>query len=341
MISLQDNFADNMRIYPVFLKYSYNICTNDKYLYNICITYEEMETMMQEHLPENFPIRTVSEITGVNAVTLRAWERRYGLIMPERTPKGHRLYNQEHIDKIEQILDRLAQGMSISQIARELDSIEATGISAGEGDTWSLYIERIISAVVRFDERKLERTYNEAMSLYPVEVITTRLILPLLEALGTRWENNEGSVAEEHFFSVYLRNKLGARFHHQNFLNTGPRLIMACLPGEQHEFGILLFALMAHSKGYQVILLGADLPVDDLIQVARRSDSQGIVLAGSSALECSQLIADIHTLTDRVSIPVFIGGDVSMRCRKEVEQANAIPLSNDFSSSLYAIANGL
>ncbi|MFW2438428.1 MAG: MerR family transcriptional regulator [Arenicellales bacterium] len=297
--------------------------------------------MMQQRQGESFPIRTVSELTGVNSVTLRAWERRYGLIKPERTPKGHRLYNQGHIEKIEQILDRVAQGMTISQIARELENIEASGTVAGDGGAWNDYIQRMISAIVRFDEQKLDNVYNDAMSLHPVEVVTTRLILPLLQALGTRWETNEGSIAEEHFFSVYLRNKLGARFHHQNLSNTGPRLIMACLPGEHHEFGILLFALMAHSKGYQVILLGSDLPVSDLVQVAMRTDSQAIVLAGSSPLDCNHQIADIHSLTTKVSIPVFIGGDASMRCRNEIEKANAIPLSSDFSSSLYAIANGL
>jgi DNA-binding transcriptional MerR regulator/methylmalonyl-CoA mutase cobalamin-binding subunit len=296
---------------------------------------------MQERLPESFPIRTVAEITGVNPVTLRAWERRYGLIKPERTPKGHRLYSQDDIDKIEQIIDRLAQGMTISQIARELQKIEASGSTVSSSDTWSQYIERMISAIARFDEQKLDSVYNEAMSLYPVEVITTHLVLPLLQLLGARWQNNDGSVAEEHFFSVYLRNKLGARFHHQNLSNTGPTLIMACLPGEHHEFGILLFALIAHSKGYRIILLGANLPLGELKQVAMRTDSQAIVLAGATPLECSRLIKDIHTLTDMVSIPVFIGGTIATRCRKGIEKANAIPLSSDFSSGLYAIANVL
>lgn len=310
-----------------------------------CIIYVQlfydMNSTMQEHLTESFPIRAVAEITGVNAVTLRAWERRYGLIKPERTPKGHRLYNQGDIDKIEQIIDRLAQGMTISQIARELHNIEASGSTASDSDTWSQYIERMISAIARFDEQKLDNVYNEAMSLYPVEVITTHLVLPLLEVLGSRWENNEGSVAEEHFFSVYLRNKLGARFHHQNLTNTGPKLIMACLPGEHHEFGILLFALIAHSKGYRIILLGANLPLGELKQVAIRTDSQAIVLAGSSSLECSRQIKDIHTLTDMVSIPVFIGGAITTRCREGIEKVHAIPLSSDFSSGLYAIANAL
>jgi DNA-binding transcriptional MerR regulator/methylmalonyl-CoA mutase cobalamin-binding subunit len=302
-----------------------------------------LDTIMQERVGDNFPIRTVSEITGVNSVTLRAWERRYGLISPSRTPKGHRLYSQQDIQLIQDVLDRLSQGMSISQIARDildktaLDEIDNT-------DTWGQYSQRMIEAIVRFDEHALDSVYNDAMSLYPVDIVTTRLIMPLLEQLGNRWEKKSkksGNIAEEHFFSVYLRNKLGARFHHQNLKNSGPKLIMACLPGEHHEFGILLFALTAHSKGYQVILLGADLPVTELIQVAQRTDSQGVVLAGSASLNCNSAMEDINLLTGTISIPVFIGGDVSSTCRDEITKASGFPLGQDLVGSLYTIANRL
>jgi len=292
--------------------------------------------MMQDKVAESFPIRTVSEVTGVNSVTLRAWERRYGLIKPLRTPKGHRLYSQQDIQLIQEILDRLSQGMSISQIARDI--LNKTTDESDAADTWSQYSRRMIEAIVRFDEHTLDSVYNDAMSLYPVDIVTSRLIMPLLEELGNRWEKKSGSVAEEHFFSVYLRNKLGARFHHQNLKNNGPKLIMACLPGEYHEFGILLFALTAHSKGYQVILLGTDLPVAELVQVAQRTDSQGIVLAGSASLNCETISEDVKLLTSTLSIPVFVGGDVSYACRDDISNVGALPLGHDLPGALNIIA---
>ena len=288
---------------------------------------------------QSFPIRTVSELTGVNSVTLRAWERRYGLIKPLRTPKGHRLYSRDDIRLIQEILDRLASGASIGQIARDI--MNNASVDDSEPDVWSQYRQRMVEAIGRFDDDLLDTVYNDAMSLYPVNIVTTRLIMPLLTELGSRWETQTGSVAEEHFFSVYLRNKLCARFHHQNLKNTGPRLIVACLPGEHHEFGILLFALMAHSRGYQVILLGADLPVTELKHVADRTDSQAVVLAGSSSLKCESLYEDISLLTDSISIPVFVGGDVSARCPGHIAKAGAHPLSQDLASSLYKIAGKL
>lgn len=290
---------------------------------------------------ENFPIRTVSEITGVNAVTLRAWERRYGLIKPSRTPKGHRLYSRSDIRLVEEILGRLSQGMTISQVAKDILE-NTTGISGYEDSkTWDQYAEKMIAATVGFDEQQLDLVYNDAMSLYPIDIVTSRLLLPLLGELGNRWAIKTGSVAEEHFFSMYLRNKLGARFHHQNLSNNGPKLIMACLPGEHHEFGILLFALTAHSKGYRIILLGTDLPVSELKQVANKTQSEGIVLAGSAALQCDSLSENLESLTRSVSIPVFIGGDVSHSCREVITRANAIPLAHDLTASLATISDRL
>jgi methanogenic corrinoid protein MtbC1 len=120
---------------------------------------------------------------------------------------------------------------------------------------------------------------------------------------------------------------------------TGPKLIVACLPEEQHEFGILLFALMAHDRGYQIILLGADLPVSELKHVADRTDSQGIVLAGSVSLGCTRLFEAVSSLTASVSVPVFIGGGVSHSCRDDVVRANAFPLGNDLSAGLNTISS--
>ncbi len=295
--------------------------------------------MVQGKLSESFPIRTVSELTGVNSVTLRAWERRYGLIKPSRTPKGHRLYSREDIQLIREILERLSMGASIGQIAREI--LNNAVVDDRDADAWSGYRRRMIDAIVRFDDQMLDSVYNDAMSLYPVDVVTTRLIVPLLEELGSRWEMQTGNVAEEHFFSVYLRNKLGARFHHQNLKNTGPRLIAACLPGEHHEFGILLFTLMAQGRGYQIILLGADLPATELRHVADSTDSRGIVLAGSASLKCKAIYDVIDHLSGALSIPVFIGGDVSVACHDDIVRAGAHPLGHDLAVSLHKIANKL
>ena len=231
-------------------------------------------------------------------------------------------------------------GASISQVARDIRN-KTSAEQNEDSDIWAQYRVRMIEAIVDFNDQGLETVYNDAMSLYPVEIVTTRLIMPLLEELGSRWEAKTGSVAEEHFFSVYLRNKLGARFHHQNLKNTGSKLIAACLPGEQHEFGILLFALMAHSRGFQIILLGADLPVDELKHVAERTGSQGIVLAGSATLRRESVSENISLLTGQLPIPVFVGGDIALVCRDEIISAGAHALGQDLTAGIHTIAVNL
>ena len=148
--------------------------------------------------------------------------------------------------------------------------------------------------------------------MYPVNVVIDRLVVPLLQELGRRWEQSDGSIAEEHFFGVYLRNKLGARFHHMRRNPGGPKLLAACLPGEQHEIGLLLFALAAMDRDYRIILLGANMPLDVLPPVVRRIACQAIVLSGSAAFAVEDLREDLRHLVSEVAIPVFAGGEVAV-----------------------------
>ena len=99
-----------------------------------------------------FPIRTISELTGVNAITLRAWERRYGLFEPIRKASGHRLYTREHIDLINRVVGLLDRGMRISQVKAHLEAEEVRSEEeSGEaGDTWSRYVRRWCSASTSF-----------------------------------------------------------------------------------------------------------------------------------------------------------------------------------------------
>ena len=294
-----------------------------------------------ERASDLFPIRTVSSLTGVNSVTLRAWERRYELIRPRRTEKGHRLYSREDIDLINRILALLDKGVSIGQVSEALKRQESGAPSTNAGDPWLRYRNRMIAAIIRFDETGLEDTYNEVLSLYPIADVTAKLIVPLLKELGRRWETAEGSVAEEHFFSVYLRNKLGARFHHRPRKARGPRLICACIPGEQHELGLLMFALSAVDMEFRVILLGADLPLEELPTALKRSGAECIELSGSGAGDAALVESELRKLVSAVAVPVVVGGFASVKWRDEIARAGAIPLGEDIDHGLRSLASRL
>ena len=292
-----------------------------------------------EHPNEKlYTIGTVSKLTGVGAITLRAWERRYSLIQPVRKESGHRLFTRHHIDQINRITALTQQGMRISQIRPEMLETETGNESDEEPDTWNEYLNSMIAAVIDFDEDRLEEIYNEALSLYPIGIVTRKLLTPLLIELGLRWAENEGSIAEEHFFTFYLRNKIGARYHHRaRGKNTGPRLLLAGLPGEHHEIGLLLFALSAHEDGYQVILLGANMPLRELGYVARKKHCSAILLSGAIEPSPETLSKDLPKLVKSAEIPVLVGGLSSVYACDAINRAGAEALGRDVEHGLSRI----
>lgn len=308
-------------------------------MYNSC-TSHTVTDMQANGVQALFQISTVSAMTGVNAVTLRAWERRYGLLRPLRTDSGHRLYTEDDVERIRAILGLLDQGITISRVGPALDPGAKPAGTTDNNDPgpWRRYRDSMLAAVAAFDEAKLEALYNETMSLYPVDVVTRRLLLPLLESLGERWSTEPGGIAEEHFFSVFLRNKLGGRFHHRNLQNNGPKLVAACLPGEQHEFGLLLFALAAHTRGYRLVLLGANMPLEELPHVVRRTGSAGIVLSGSATIDETALASGLKSLTADIAVPVFAGGSCAQRNRELISACGVTPIGDDLVAGLRDIA---
>lgn len=287
------------------------------------------------------PIRTVSSLTGVNSVTLRAWERRYDLIRPVRTPKGHRLYTMTDVELIQRVVALLNHGMSIGQVRQVLDrdpaQFDPAPAPEPEVDSWRNTEERLLHAIADFDEDALHAIYNDVLALYPVDIVTHRLIVPLLRNLGERWAQGRVSIAEEHFFSVFLRNKLGARFHHLNRDRLGPTLLAACLPGEQHEVGLLLFALAALDRDYRLVLLGPNTPLGELPPVIERAAIQAIVLAGSPEVAAPVIEEQLPRLCQTVRLPVFVGGRVVNACRSALIAAGAIPLDDDLNVALRGI----
>lgn len=288
----------------------------------------------------SLPIRTISSLTGVHAVTLRAWERRYGLIRPARTPKGHRLYTHQHVERIRRVLALMERGVPISRVRDLLDAEPAVESAAG-GDRWRQAIERMAAAIARFDEQELDRIYDEALSVHPVEQVTQRLLLPLLIRLGERWRDLAGGIAEEHFFAMYLRSKLGARMQHRMRYATGPRLVAACAPGEQHEIGLLLFALEAHVAGMRTVLLGADTPLPDVAIARQRSQCDAVVVSSSVDPAPSFFREELPQLVRQAGVPVFVGGSTAIRHRREVSAAGAVPLGVELEDGVRLVATTL
>lgn len=282
------------------------------------------------------PMRRMAALTGVSPVTLRAWERRYGLIRPARTAKGHRLYSSDQVERIRRVLALMERGVPIGHVRKVLDA-EPAPEPEGAAGHWRGGLERMADAIARFDEQELDRVYDEALSMHSAEQVTRRLVLPLLAHLGVRWRDLPGAIAEEHFFATYLRSKLGARLQHRMRYATGPRLLAACAPGEQHEIGLLLFALEAHAAGLRTVLLGADTPLEDIAIARHRGNADAIIVSSSVEPGEEFFTEGLPRLVRKAGTPVFIGGATAERHGRAVEAAGAVPVGVDLENGVRLI----
>ncbi|XVE27327.1 MerR family transcriptional regulator [Pseudomonas plecoglossicida] len=189
--------------------------------------------------------------TGVNPVTLRAWERRYGLLKPQRTAKGHRLYPDEQVERVKAILTWLERGASMGQVRELLDKAIDT---APLGD-WQARQIQLIEAIAGLSQRALDQQLNQAMALYPAITLCEQLLLPLLEALALRWSTYFNAQLEQVFFHTWLRSKLGARVYHDNLLLQGPAVLLVEEDERRFDPTLWLCAWLLSSNGIPVEVL--------------------------------------------------------------------------------------
>lgn len=197
------------------------------------------------------PIGELARRTGVNPVTLRAWERRYGLLKPQRTAKGHRLYGPDQLERVEAILAWLQRGASVGQVKGLLE-LPTEQVPVGD---WQVRQQRLTDAIAELSQQALDQQLNQVMALYPAVTLCEQLLLPLLEALAVRWRNHFNARLEQVFFHTWLRSKLGARVYHDNQSLQGPAVLL-CEDSEQPmNPGLWLCTWLLSSNGIPVEVL--------------------------------------------------------------------------------------
>jgi DNA-binding transcriptional MerR regulator len=248
-----------------------------------------------EPATEQLRIGEVSRRTGVSAELLRAWERRYGLLHPTRTGGGFRLYSPADERRVSLMRSHLQQGLSAAEAAR-LALTEADGGTREDDDpVLRRRAQELRQALDDFDEGAAQGALDGALAELSTETVLTELVLPYLHELGERWASGEASVGQEHFASQLIRGRLLGLARGWG-RGAGPRALLACAPGEQHDLGLIAFGVALRARGWRITYLGQDTPLETLAESARSLGPLAIVISSVSPDRLSRSGGEVRRL---------------------------------------------
>ncbi|HEY3341854.1 MAG TPA: cobalamin-dependent protein [Anaerolineae bacterium] len=268
-----------------------------------------------------YNMKAVTQRTGIPAATLRAWERRYHALAPRRSNGNYRLYSERDIAILGWLQAQLDAGLSISRAVTLLEHLRENDLAAtlpaypaisnshaentqpalhpatSSVANWDQLQTALLNALLSMDEHRAGEVLAEAFALYTVEDLCSNLIAPVLVRIGEAWSTQVISVAQEHFSSAYLVARLMTLFNSAH-LGSGPAILVSCAPGERHELGALMLALLLRRAGHNVCYLGADLPLADLIKVIREQHPRMVAISAVMP----QSLAHLETLAQLLQV---------------------------------------
>lgn len=290
------------------------------------------------------PIQVVARRTGLSADVLRAWEKRYGAVAPERAAGGRRLYSDDDVERLRLLKRVTSAGRAISQVAalapdrlaalaREDEAEEAQAprsAASGDGSPAEPYLESARQAVRDLDSARLEATLSVAMVALPADRAMTEMVVPLMGWIGDEWSSGGLTIAHEHMASAVTRQVLGAVLAYPDVRPDAPALVAATPAGERHEFGAMMVAATCVAEGWRALYVGPDLPAADIAVAARREGVRAVALSIVSSMGAEHAVAEVgalrSTLPDDVS--VLVGGGAAAALSARLEKLGAIVLSD-------------
>ena len=263
-----------------------------------------------------YTIKKASQRTGIAVPTIRAWERRYGIVEPLRTSAGYRLYSEDAIERLRRMQRLVAGGWSASAAAQAvIRDVRSAGLDAdatnradGEmlPDAEQLAAE-LVRAAGSLDARAVSGTLDEMFIRGPFEIVAQGLVLPALRALGDAWATGEVSIAAEHLASQAVLRRVSAAFEAAATDASGPRIAVGLPPTGRHEIGALTFATVARRAGMNVVYLGPDLPVADWLLGSADATAVVVGVVAQSDVRPALDVAEAVMATKR-PVAVAFGG---------------------------------
>lgn len=264
---------------------------------------------------QKHPIQVATRRTGLSADLLRAWERRYGAVTPERTASGRRLYSEQEIERLTMLRRATEAGRPIGQIATLPDEhlrrlvvgdVDAAvrQIADRPGEQRSAdpqrFVAHALDAIGQLDSSGLHAALAAAsLALSPADLME-RVVVPIMRAVGTGWEEGALGIAHEHLATAIIRAVLSAIVLSRDLPGTGPGIVVATPARQVHELGALVVAATAASVGWRVTYLGIDIPVDSIANAAAESGAEVVAVSITHPLDDPDLPAELERLRERL-----------------------------------------
>lgn len=289
----------------------------------------------------------VARKTGLSSHLIRAWERRYKAVVPERSESGQRLYSDDDIERLKKLKAVVDTGESIAQVAplsdKELStlikSIEGTamaGIVSDSGNSNNAteipgdYLRQCIESIIELDTERFEYTLMNATSDLSRPVLMEQVIEPLMNKIGTMWSDGQLKVAHEHIASAVVRTFLGNLSRAYRPIESAPAIVITTPSGQLHEFGALISSIIASADGWNAVYLGPNSPADDIANVVRTKQAKAIALSIIYPSDDPRVNSELRTLRKLVGpeIPILIGGRSAANFLGVINEIGAHLLSN-------------
>jgi methylmalonyl-CoA mutase cobalamin-binding domain/chain len=278
--------------------------------------------MVSKHL---YPIRYASRRTNLTPHVIRAWEKRYKAVVPQRSQKNRRLYSEDDVQRLYLLKIITDAGHNISQVA-QLTSDELEHLARQENilgprsrneqpktlqpEAVDDYYTQCLAAVRNLDSDGLERSYDQAAVDLTRTALVRDLIMPLFEEIGNLWRKGSMKILNEHMATAITRNLLVNMLRASGAADSAPRILIATSVGQWHDIGALVVALTAADSGWQPVYYGPNLPAEEIAAGARQSGARAVALSITHLLDQPSLADELRKLRRYLGreLALFVGG---------------------------------
>ena len=293
-----------------------------------------------------YTIKYVSQRTGLTPHTMRAWEKRYAAVVPQRSSKNRRLYSEEDVLRLQLLKELTDSGHSISQVAT-LESCELSDLAQRESTenlqplkeddpqllqpaTSNKLYHECLSAVLDLDPDRLEHYYDQAAINLTRTALLKDLIVPLFQEIGKLWHGGSLKIVNEHMATTVTRTFLLNMLRSTEISDSAPKIVVATTVGQWHDIGALTVALTAAENGWQPVYYGPNLPAEEIATGVQQSNAQAVAISVTHMLNQPALINELRKLARYIgqNVALFIGGRAVGDHARILEEINAMYITD-------------